>query len=89
MSDYCVNSIKLAKDANVLVHSVGVPKRFHVYKYHPLPEESGLVATEAKVKKLVLTHFYPVMDKINYLVDVRKKYKGQIIIAHDLMKIEI
>ncbi|MBU1037157.1 MBL fold metallo-hydrolase [Patescibacteria group bacterium] len=88
-SKYCKNSIELAKNTDVLIHSVGLPKKFKVTSAHPTLIDVGKVADQAKVKKLVLTHFYPVMDKYNYLKDVRKNYKGPIIAAKDLMKINI
>jgi len=86
----CPESIKLALGADVLVHSVGLKNPIGDNKdYHPSFSDVGMVASKAKVKKLVLTHFYPVAEKFDYLKDVRKNYKGKIIVAHDLMKIEI
>ena len=69
------NLIKLAKGADVLVHEVlnidGVDAaanasspgndalKRHIIEAHTSIEEVGQVAAEAKVGKLVLTHFVP------------------------------
>lgn len=88
-SRYCTNSVKLAKNADVLIHSVGLPKKYGAEKAHPLPLEAGKVASEAGVKKLVLTHFYPAVEKYSYQREVREYYRGTIVIAKDLMKIKV
>lgn len=85
----CSESIKLAKGADVLIHSIGLPASIGGQGYHPSFADVGKVAAEAKVKKLVLTHFYPVVEKYNYLKEIKKYYKGPIVVARDLMKIEI
>lgn len=67
--------IKLARDADILVHEVvnpaGVdavvaatdpgnePLKRHIIEAHTPMEEVGEVAAAARVKKLVLTHFVP------------------------------
>ncbi|MFA6272589.1 MAG: MBL fold metallo-hydrolase [Patescibacteria group bacterium] len=88
-SKYCKKSVELASKADVLLHSVGLSKRYGAQEVHPTPGQAGMVAQEAMVKKLVLTHFYPAADKRNNKKDVKKFYKGKLILGEDLMKIKI
>jgi ribonuclease BN (tRNA processing enzyme) len=101
--------IKLAAGADVLVHEVmnvdGVEAmvaatdpgnaelRRHIVESHSPMEDVGKVATEAGVKKLVLTHFLPAgvsaFDNPElWLQGVRKTYKGEIVVGEDLMEIK-
>ncbi len=51
----------------------------------------GKIATENKVKKLVLTHFRPKPEAmmVSILGDVKKEFNGEIILGKDLMTVEI
>jgi ribonuclease BN (tRNA processing enzyme) len=52
------NSVRLARDADILVHEcAAVPKFFSGKWGHSNPEEAAGVAREARCKKLFLTHF--------------------------------
>lgn len=78
--------IKLAKNADVLLIESAVPTP---EKLHLTPKQAGELAAKAKVKKLVLTHFYPAVERIDILSEARKTFNGEIILAEDLMEIEI
>lgn len=41
------------------------------------------------VKKLVLTHFYPINDGIDLVSEVREKFNGEIVYGKDLMELEV
>ena len=103
------NLIKAAKGADILVHEVvsihGVEAivnridpgneglKRHIIEAHTPIEEVGQVASEAGVKKLVLTHFVPTgvpkFDKPELWIEgVRKHYKGEVVVGQDLMEIE-
>jgi ribonuclease BN (tRNA processing enzyme) len=56
---------------------------------HLTPTLAGRVAREAECKRLVLTHFYPPCDELDITRIVEKEYSGEIILAEDLMKIEV
>jgi ribonuclease BN (tRNA processing enzyme) len=58
-------------------------------KGHLTPSLAGDIATRAGVKKLVLTHFYPECDQANIEQECRKTYDGPLVLAEDLMRIEI
>lgn len=83
---YNENVIKLAKKADVLLIESAVPES---EKGHLAPSQAGELATKAKVKKLVLTHFYPAVERIDILGEAQKTFDGEIVSAEDLMEIEI
>lgn len=87
-SDYEENIIKLAKNTNLLILECAWPDKYKM-PGHLTPSECGQLATKAKAKKLLLTHFYPPMEKVNIKKVVRKYYKGPIILAKDLMQIKV
>jgi ribonuclease BN (tRNA processing enzyme) len=58
-------------------------------KGHLTPSEAGKIAAAAGVKKLVLTHFYPPCDEEDMISPCRKFFDGEIVLAEDLMRVEI
>jgi len=55
----CANDIKLAKNADVLIHECSYPTGFRNAWGHSNPEDAAQVAKDAGAKMLVLTHFGP------------------------------
>ena len=53
------------------------------------PSLAGEIATQANVRKLVLTHFYPECDHVDIEMECRKTYTGPLVLAEDLMQIEV
>ena len=56
---------------------------------HLTPFEVGEVARQAKVKKVILTHLYPLCDQYDVVCQVKKRFRGEVIRAEDLMKVTI
>ena len=56
---------------------------------HLTPSLAGEIATRANVKKLILTHFYPDCENANIEKECRKTYNGPLVLAEDLMTIEL
>lgn len=83
---YNENIVNLSKNSDLLILECSTIK---AVEGHLNPELCGKIASQAKVKQLVLTHFYPEMDKINIKNEVSKYFDGEIIIAKDLMKITL
>jgi ribonuclease BN (tRNA processing enzyme) len=95
-----------AKGADILVHEVmyapamealmrrtpNAPTLLaHLKASHTLTDEVGRIATQAGVKKLVLSHLVPaddpsVTEKV-WTDAVRETWKGDLVVAHDLMEI--
>lgn len=87
-TDYCETIIDLAKDTNLLICECALPDGLRA-KGHLTPSLAGDLATKAGVRQLVLTHFYPECDNENIAAQCRKTYAGPLILAEDLMKLEI
>jgi ribonuclease BN (tRNA processing enzyme) len=47
------------------------------------------MATRAGARKLVLTHFYPDCEGVDLVQECRRTYSGPLILAEDLMRIEV
>ena len=95
------NLIRLARNADVLVHEVlhlpsapgapGSALRKHVVESHTTAEDAGRVAAEAGVKTLVLSHFVPaenppVSDE-QWIAAARTHFSGRIVAGRDLMEL--
>ena len=87
-TDYCANIIKLTGNADVLITECSYPDQMKIPN-HLSPGIAGKIATEAGVKKLVLTHFYPQCDEYDIFKQAGNNYTGEIILAEDMMQIEI
>lgn len=65
---------KFAKDANLLIcESTFLRGQTRVKDFHLFAHEAGKIAKSANVEKLLLTHFWPSIDKQKY-VDEAKEY---------------
>ena len=49
----------------------------------------GKIATQARVKRLVLSHLYEAADRSNIVTQTRKYFHGQIVKAKDLLEIQV
>lgn len=87
-TDYTDTIIDLAKDSDLLICECAFPDRYRV-KGHLTPSLAGDLATQANVRKLVLTHFYPQCDKEDIAAECRKTYAGPLVLAEDLMQFEV
>ena len=87
-TDTSENLIALSKDADLLICESALPDDYRI-KGHLTPSLAGDIATRAGVRKLVLTHFYPECDQTNIELECRKTYDGPLVLAEDLMRIEI
>jgi ribonuclease BN (tRNA processing enzyme) len=89
------NLARLAEGADVLVYDTavldppGAPP--HLYALHTAPRRIGEVAAKARVKRLVLTHITPDVEKAEDAVlrSVRASYAGQAGFASDCMRIDL
>jgi ribonuclease BN (tRNA processing enzyme) len=84
--------IQLSKNADFLILESSYPEDKPVFG-HLTTKEAGEVARKARAKRLMLTHFYPEvagMKEEEIKRQVRSSgYEGEIIIAEDLMTLEI
>ncbi|MGQ9812554.1 MAG: MBL fold metallo-hydrolase [Dissulfurimicrobium sp.] len=87
-TDMCQGIIELADGADILVCECAAPEEVKV-EGHLVPSEAGRIAKEARVKMLLLTHFYPVCDEHDIMGPCKAAYDGPVILAEDLMRIVI
>lgn len=99
---------EFARDCDLLVHETlyvpgvdalvkrahqGAEFRNHLLSSHTAAEDVGKIATMARAKKLVLTHFVP--GDMDWITDAMwhdaaaKNYSGEIIVGHDLQSISL
>jgi len=87
--DYDQDLISFSHKANLLVADCSFPDPLKT-SGHLTSHEAGLIAKEAQVQTPVLSHIYPTPypdeDRVKECTQV---YDGKIILASDLMKIEI
>jgi ribonuclease BN (tRNA processing enzyme) len=87
-TDATENLVSLATGADLLICESAMPDELKV-PGHLTPSLAGDMAARAHVKKLVLTHLYPECDRVDVAAQCRKTYQGPLLIAEDLMRIEI
>ena len=87
-AEYCESLVRLCHGAEMAVLDCSFPA------HRPGPShlhagQCGQVAQEAGVGRLVLSHFYPVADRTDVVGQARRRYRGRIIKAKDLMTLTI
>jgi len=87
-TDYCENIVALAKNADLLILECSLPEEMKV-EGHLFPSLAGRIARESLCKRLLLTHFYPPCDEQDLAREVAKEFAGEIILAEDLIEIEV
>jgi ribonuclease BN (tRNA processing enzyme) len=87
-TDFGEGIIQLARRADVLLLECSFPDQEKV-PGHLTPSEAGKIAKLAEAKKLVLTHFYPSCDQENILAPCARQFQGEIVLAEDLMHLQI
>jgi ribonuclease BN (tRNA processing enzyme) len=87
-TDVCAGIVTAARDADVAVLECSFPNECKV-EGHLTPAEAGELAAAARVKKLVLTHFYPECEEADILGQCRETYSGEIILAEDLLRVPV
>jgi len=87
-TDFSENLVTLSKNADLLICESALPDELKV-KGHLTPSLAGEIADRANVRKLVLTHFYPECDQVDIENQCRKTYSGPLLLAEDLMQINL
>ena len=87
-TDYTENLVELARNVDLLICESALPDNLHA-KGHLTPSLAGKMAAKAAVRKLMLTHFYPECDQADLVAECRKTYDGPLVLAEDLMRIEV
>jgi len=89
--NYNENIIILAENSDLLLLDGSVPvesfRKHGPFLTHLSPFEAGKIAQKAKVKTLVLFHFYDISQKSEIESEVGKSFPGNLIIPDDLQQI--
>ncbi|MBW2093400.1 MAG: MBL fold metallo-hydrolase [Deltaproteobacteria bacterium] len=80
--------IGLALGTDLLVLEASFPDG-HDVPGHLTPSVAGRMATLARAKRLLLTHFYPECLEVDIAAQCRKTYRGELTLARDLLTIRI
>lgn len=84
-TDHCESIISLCQNADIGVLECSTPDQSKIHG-HLTPSLAGKIATSAKLKHLVLSHFYPECQEVDLIGECHKFYDGQITLAEDLMR---
>jgi ribonuclease BN (tRNA processing enzyme) len=87
-TDECDNAVVLAREADLFICESALPDEMKV-NGHLTPSLAGRIAARARVKRLLLTHFYPECESVDVEAECRKTYDGPLILARDLMKLDV
>jgi ribonuclease BN (tRNA processing enzyme) len=71
-----------AQDADFLIVETAIPED-ESFEKHSSPGDAGRMAAEANAKRVMFTHFYPVMEDEDILPVARQYYHDEIILAED------
>ncbi|HSE83924.1 MAG TPA: ribonuclease Z [Thermodesulfobacteriota bacterium] len=88
-TDYSESLIELAKDADILVIECALPGDELKIKGHLTPNEVAKVVNGSTPKKVIITHLYPICDKWNVIDKIKKQVRAEVVLAEDLMKVEM
>ncbi len=80
--------VALAREADLLICEAARPDEDPV-RGHLTPSLAGRMATEAGVRQLMLTHFYPDCENVDLVAQCRRTYAGPVRLARDLMTLEV
>jgi ribonuclease BN (tRNA processing enzyme) len=87
-TDYSEPLIELAKDADTLIIECSVPDELKV-KGHLTPTEVVKIANESRAKKIIISHLYPICDKTDIIRVIGEHTEADVVLAEDLLEIEI
>jgi ribonuclease BN (tRNA processing enzyme) len=77
-----------ARGCDVLVCECSLPSSMAI-KEHLTPEQCALLAERARPEHLVLTHFYPPVERVDILGAIAARYQGYVTLANDGWEIEM
>lgn len=85
---FCDEIVDLAEGTDLLILECAFPDGEDISR-HLSPATAGMIAQRAKVKKLLLLHFYPEVLSTDIAGQCRKTYTGELILGRDLLHLRI
>src|ERR671912_1142087 len=87
-TEYSESVVELARGANTLLIECSFPDDAPV-PGHLTPSAVSRIASEAGVRRVILTHIYPAADTLDLVSEVGRGFDGEVIVAEDGMEFEI
>lgn len=87
-TEYSESVVDLARGANTLLIECSFPDESPI-PGHLAPDSAARIASEAGVKRVVLTHIYPAADKLDLVSEVKQGYGGEVVVAEDGLKLQV
>jgi ribonuclease BN (tRNA processing enzyme) len=87
-SQYCAPLVRLCGDADLAVLDCSFPAS-RPNPVHLHAGQCGQVAREAGVRRLVLSHFYPIAERYDVRAQAGEAFGGPIVKARDLLKLTV
>ena len=87
-TEYSESVVSLARGAHTLLIECGFPDDAPV-PGHLTPSGVARVASEAGVRRVVLTHLYPPVDNDLVASEVGRRYDGEVVVATDGLRLDV
>jgi ribonuclease BN (tRNA processing enzyme) len=87
-TQYCNNLVHLCRDADVAVLDCSFPAN-KPGPAHLHAGECGLVANQAGIGRLVLSHFYQIAERYDVKEQAGESFSGPITIGRDLLTMKL
>ena len=87
-AQYCPSLVRLCRGADVAVLDCSFPAT-RPGLGHMHAGDCGRVAREAGVKRLILSHFYPIAERYDVKRQAGRYFKDRILVGRDLMTISV
>lgn len=82
-SSFCEGLLEAARGVDLLLCECSVPGGEPPVEGHLRAEEVGRLASQARVGRVLLTHLYPVADRVDLVAQVRSAFPGPVGKAED------
>lgn len=87
-AEYSDSLVRMCRGADTAVLDCSFPAN-RAGAGHMHAGQCGQIAREAGVKRLVLSHFYPVADQADVVRQAHREYQGRVVKGRDLMTLTI
>ncbi len=84
----CAELVELCRDADMAIVESSFPDD-QPFDHHLTPVQAAQYARRCGCSTLVLSHFYPIMEKLDLEKIVRPYFHGDVVIAEDFKKLSI
>jgi ribonuclease BN (tRNA processing enzyme) len=87
-TDVCEGLVAAARNADLFLCEASFPDEARI-PGHLTPSLAAQMAQRSKARKLVLTHFYPVMEGVDIKASCSSHFQSDVVVGEDLLRIEV